>query len=146
MIEAPVTDNRLLHVLAHLWPRGVDELQRMGRTLEDTFYRFRHFAATGYKARVLEFDGAPVVVVGIAFDELGAFTWFQATGDFDRHASAITRYVRREAAAFPGPLSIYSTCVHPDTARWFRVLGFRRDETYSCVLPSGATQFKFDRR
>lgn len=145
MTERPVSVADLLYVLDHLWLRGVEELQRLGMGREDAFYRFLHYARTGYKARTLVADDRPVVVVGIADDGGEAFTWFQATAEFDRHASAITRYIRREAKAYPDALHIYSVCVHPDTERWFKVLGFvpTGDEA---ALPTGATLRKFTRK
>lgn len=144
MVDVPVTDDNLRYVLTNLWPRGVQELALLGLTRDTAFTQFRQYAR-GYKSRVLEHEGVPVVAVGIDSDEGGAFTWFQATEAFETHASAITRYIRREAKAYHGPLSIYSVCVHPATERWFRVLGFDRNSTYARALPH-AVLYRFDRR
>lgn len=145
MTELPVTDERLRYVLDHLWTRGVVELGLLGATKEQAFTRFQRYVRDGYRSAVLEADGVPVIAVGIASDEGGAFTWFQATDQFDRHARFITRAVRRAAKDYPGEsLVIYSVCVHPDTARWFRVLGFVPTD-YAQTLPTGATLRKFER-
>lgn len=134
------TRGRIRYVLDHLWSRGVEELGRLGLTREGALERFDAYArsnAVGDRAVALvEPNGDPVVVVGIAtWELLPSFTWFQATEAFDRHAAAITRYIRREAAVHRGPLAIYSVCVHEATERWFRVLGFRFDPTWQ---PDGA--------
>lgn len=146
MTVVPITDARLDFILRNLWDRGRAELVQLGLTMDAAFWRFRNFAAEAWHPQILEFDGVPVVVTGINADESGSFTWFQATEEFARHASAITRHIRREAAAYPGPVSIYSTCVHPETERWFRVLGFDVDRSFLQWLPSGAQLRKFDRR
>lgn len=145
MREEAVTDESLRYVLSHLWERGQVELAALGLTTDQAFDRFKRYAAEGFKARTLVAD-APVIVVGIASDECGAFTWFQATDEFERYASFITRYVRREAKAYPGPLSIYSVCVHPLTERWFKTCGFHKDNSWAKALPSGAVLRKFDRK
>jgi hypothetical protein len=142
----PLTDNAIAFVLWRLWERGVHELAALGLTKGEAFLRFRDFARAAWHPQALEFDGEPVVVTGINTDENGAFTWFQATEKFAAHALEITRHIRKEAAAYPGPVSIFSVCVHPDSARWFRALGFVRDDDFSQALPSGALLLKFDRR
>jgi hypothetical protein len=143
LTEVPVTDAAIAYVLRNLWPRGVTELELLG--LSDPFRYFRDCATHGHRSGVLEHEGTPVLVSGIAADADGAFTWFQATTEFDKHAAEITRRLRREAKAYPASLSIYSVCVHPDTERWFRVLGFSRS-SYTRVLLSKATLYRFDRR
>ena len=143
MIVSPVTADTALYVLDKLWPRGEEELRQLGLSKEDAFYRFLHYATLG-RNQTLWFDGKPVVIVGIATEGDESFTWFQATDDFERHAGQITRHIRREAAQHGGPLHIYSVCVHPDTGRWFRVMGFVQD-VFSQRLPSGATLRRFTR-
>ena len=145
MTERPCTTDSIYYVLSHLWARGKEELRRLDMDWERALYRFAHYAQTGHKARSLWADERPVVVVGIASDGGEAFTWFQATDEFDRHALAITKYIRKEAAAFDGPLCIYSVCVHPQTERWFRALGFAPTD-HAETLPTGATLRKFERK
>lgn len=146
MTEAPVTPERLMFVLDHLWDRGKSEMVLLGLDKPAAFARFMGYARNGRKARVLEADGVPVVAVGGASepDEQTDFTWFVATNEFEKHARAITRYIRAETKAYPGPLCIYSVCLHPDTAKWFRVLGYAPTD-YAKRLPSGATLHKFER-
>ena len=146
LIERPITPQALRYVLAHLWPRGVEELRLLGVTKDGAYSRFLSYARHpwGHTPCVLEFDGVPAVVFGVSGDDGGAFTWFQATDAFEQYAGEITRYIRREAKAYTVPLFIYSVCVHPDTARWFRVLGFAPTEKVR-ELPSGALLRQFER-
>lgn len=140
----PVTAQSLLYVLCNLWPRGEKELEALGLNKAQAFYRFADYCHHG-RNQTLSFDGRPCVVVGIATEDDEAFTWFQATSEFEKHASQITRHIRREAAAHKGPLYIYSVCIHPDTAKWFRVMGFMPDDDFKQSLPSGATLRRFSR-
>jgi hypothetical protein len=132
-------------VLDHLWCRGEEELRLLGVTKEQAFDRMCGFAQSGLHAFCLEFDGAPVIVMGESVDDDGtSCTWFQATAGFDKHAFEITGFLLDELEKHSGLLRIYSVCVHKDTARWFRVLGFTKTD-WQMVLPSGATLHRFER-
>lgn len=144
LVEKPIDAKNLWHVLAHLWPRGEIEIQRLGLTREQLFYRFWDYAAHG-RSGSLEFDGVPAAVTGIATEGGESFTWFQATPAFEQHAKAITKHIRRVAGEHRGPLFIYSVCVHPETERWFRVLRFTPDG-HEQQLPTGATLRRFKRK
>lgn len=144
MKVTPATLETTLYVLDNLWPRGEEELRLLSLSKEDALYRFLHYAKLGRNQTLWGDDGLPVVIVGIATEDGESFTWFQATSHFDRYAMQITRHIRREAAAHAGPLHIYSVCVHPDTERWFRVMGFLPDG-FEQSLPSGATLRRFTR-
>lgn len=141
---APVTPPRLHDVLARLWPRGEEELRRLGLDKQQAFNRFMGYALGGPRSGIALDRGRPVLASGVARENGELFTWFIATDDFDDHASAITRLMRRQTHDLPG-LRIYSVCVHPDTARWFHVLGFDRDE-WEGVTPVGYPLFRFTRR
>ena len=144
MTVEPVSRDHILYVLSYLWPRGEEELQRLGLGKAEAYYRFADYCHHG-RNHALIWDGKPVAIVGICNDADESFTWFQATDEFADHAGQITRHIRREAAAHKGPLYIYSVCVHPDTERWFRVLGFINDNN-SQTLPTGATLMRFKRK
>lgn len=142
----PFTESGLNHVFANLWPRGVEELAILGTTLEGARQRYLEYAQHSFKCGVLERDGVPVAVLGISADSAGAFTWFQSTDEFYNNVKSITRCIRDETRRYPGPLSIYSVCVHPETERWYGVCGFSKDNSFAKALPSGAVLKKFDRR
>lgn len=142
MTEVPVTPQLLAYVLQNLWPRGEEELRRLGLSKADAFQRFWEYTKLGRSA-VLVAD-EPVIVTGIATED-ESFTWFQATDQFDRHARAITKYLRAQIKKHDGPLYIYSVCVHPDTEKWFRVLGFVPTD-YQERLLSGALLRRFERK
>lgn len=144
MTVTPATREAILYVLSYLWPRGEEELRQLGLSKAEAYYRFADYANHG-RNQALIFDGVPAAVVGIATEGHESFTWFQATNEFEKYASQITRHIRREAAAHKGPLYIYSVCVHPDTERWFRVLGFMPDN-HSQTLPTGAELLRFKRK
>jgi hypothetical protein len=138
----PAQDH-LRYVLDNLWPRGIEEFARLGVTKEQAFTRFSDYIATGKRPIALVFD-RPVVVTGIGTEGGEQFTWFIATDEFERHASAITRQIRREARHFD-PLYIYSVCVHPDTEKWFRVLGFEKQD-WRGTTSAGWPLFRFKRK
>lgn len=144
MTVTPATREAILYVLSYLWPRGEEELAKLGLSKAEAYYRFADYANHG-RNQALIFDGVPAAVVGIATEGHESFTWFQATNEFEKYASQITRHIRREAAAHKGPLYIYSVCVHPNTERWFRVLGFMPDN-HSQTLPTGAELLRFKRK
>lgn len=124
--EAPITPDILRIVLGNLWERGAEELRRLGMSADECLARFWWYAQTG-KSGALLADGLPVMVAGIHEDGSEAFTWFQATDDFDQHAVAITRVLRRRIKEYPGSVFIYSVCCHEKTERWFKALGMRPD-------------------
>jgi hypothetical protein len=125
--EEPVTPEGLAVIFANLWQRGKDEFARNGISMQDAFRMFLHYAKLG-RSGILLADGVPIMASGIATENGESFTWFQATEAFDRHAMQITKTLRREAKAHVGPLYIYSVLVHPQTERWFKALGFVRDQ------------------
>jgi hypothetical protein len=146
MDATPVTEDRLRYIFANLWQRGVEELALLGMTPDGGRERYQEYANHSFKCGVLERNATPVAVLGISSDNAGAFTWFQATDEFHSNVKAITRRIRDESRAYPGPLSIYSVCVHPETERWYGVCGFSKDNSFAKALPSGAVLKKFDRR
>jgi hypothetical protein len=143
LLRIEPAQDHLRYVLDNLWPRGVEEFERLGVTKEQAFDRFSGYIATGLRPIALVFD-RPVVVTGIGTEGGEQFTWFIATDEFERHASAITRQIRREARHFD-PLYIYSVCVHPDTEKWFRVLGFEKQD-WRGTTAAGWPLFRFKRK
>lgn len=141
MTVEPASPSNIRYVLDHLWPRGQQELQQLGLTQAQAQVRLQDYAATGVRSGTLIAE-RPIVITGIASARAGDFTWFQATDEFEQYASAITRFIRRQAQGYARPLSIYSVCVHPDSARWFRVLGFTPDG-WEQQLATGATLHRF---
>jgi hypothetical protein len=127
--SGPVTTEGIDYVFNHLWARGREELKLLGwPTPEDARYAAHYFAGRSLKTSMFcNPDGDAVLVSGIIRPkgELPV-TWFQATEEFQRYARPITKLMRSEIASFREPLEVYSLCVHPDTERWFRLLGFTR--------------------
>ena len=127
VVREPVTPAALAFVLQNLWPRGVEEMNRLGLNTLQAFARFMAYAEMpDADAAILSVDGEPIVAVGIASEGEERFTWFIATSQFDAHGKAITKFIRRYVREHEGALCIYSVCVHPDTEKWFRLLGFVR--------------------
>ena len=143
--EVPVTAPVLAWMWASLWERGVEEFSRVGLTSQQGFDLFMEHAAKAERSGILCCDGKPVAVAGVVQEPAESFTFMQATRDFDDHARAIVRWLRRRLNGCRPPLHIYSVCVHPGTERFFRALGFRRDE-WQHLLPSGHPLFRFKRR
>lgn len=122
----PVTMPLLNRVCLNLWDRGRQELRQMGLTPMAAYRIATEWAAQeGARSGVLLADGNPLLATGIAVDNGTAFTWFLATEQALDHMLAVTRMLRRELKAWGGPVVLKSACVHPDTPRWFRALGFR---------------------
>lgn len=140
----PVTADGLQYLLDHLWPRGVEELRRLGLTHEQALRRFMGYAGRG-RAGVLSADDVPLIATGTCTEDGERFTWFIATDAFEQHPIAITRFLRRHLQTEPTPIHIYSVCIHPDTARWFAALGFRRSEHWIGTTPAGYPIWRFVR-
>lgn len=140
----PVTPERLALVFAYLWPRGREEAKRNGLHVEDVYRLFLTYTHRG-PCGILCADGVPVMASGICADGDSAFTWFQATDKFDDHAREITKVLRRESQKYPGDVYIYSVMVHPQTERWFRALGFAKDD-WEGKTAANWPLFRFRRR
>jgi hypothetical protein len=125
--EAPVTADALTYIFWHLWPRGLEELGRLGLPPLRAMDRFLAWAQDG-RSGVLLHNGVPVLASGIVPIEGEFVTWFIATEAFQKHWLKITRLLKRECSAHPKPLRIYSVTVHPATAKWFKALGFEQDD------------------
>ena len=127
----PVTAPDLEYVVEHLWERGRQELHQMHIQLSTAFNAAWQWSRPEtFRSGILLADDVPIVATGIAVDDTGAFTWFLATEAALDHMPEVTRMLRRELRAWGGPVRLRSASVHPETHRWFRVLGFRheRDE------------------
>lgn len=122
--EIAVTPATLDAVLANLWPRGREELRRLGLTINAARARFMRYVGAGESVALLA-DGEPVMVCGVVNEDGEAVTWFQATSAFEQHALAITRWLRRQLRC--REVFIYSCCVHDNAARWFHALGMEPD-------------------
>ncbi len=106
---------------------------------------FLDVAAKAVEGEILCADGEPVSVGGIIEEEPGHFvTFFQATEAFDEHSWEITERLLARSEARPHQVFIYSSLVHPKSERWFRVLGYKRDE-WSGVTAAGWPLYRFRR-
>jgi hypothetical protein len=123
--ETAVLPGNFCYVMDHLWPRGQEEVRRLG--IGDGRGHFWRLAHQGRSGCLLAND-EPVLLAGICPDGDSHATWFLATAEFDKHFVAITRVLKREARQHKGLLYIYSTVVHPKTERWFKTLGFTKDD------------------
>lgn len=147
LTEVPATPERIGYVLRNLWVRGEKELILNGLSKKDAFQTFCEYTKGHYAGCLVDEEGVPVLVAGIVDDHGESYTWFLATERFNDFASEVTRYVRRVIQRHKtDPVRIYSVCVHPDTEKWFRVLGCDKDEDFALSLPSGATLYRFKRR
>lgn len=144
MIEAPVSAASMYYIWARMWARGQEEIFRFGLDMRNSLPVYLGYAAKG-RSGVL-FDGdEPVIAAGIVNEELESWTWFVATDRFHDHAKEITKYMRKCTREHRGVLHIYSPCVHPDTERWFRLLGFVRDDDYKNTTSRGFPLYRFKR-
>ncbi len=141
----PITPQLLALVWIELWDRGLEEFRRIGWSLDHAFYAFMDYAQKMTAGGILLADDTPILVAGICPHEDGAFTFMQATGQFDNHKLAITRTMRRYIKAHVGPLHLYSPLVHPDAARFYKVLGMTLDD-WQGTSPTGAAVYRFKRR
>lgn len=125
------------YVFSHLWARGIEELAGVGMTPEQ---------AAEYALGMCERDesyafvaDAPVCVFGVC----DGATWFQATEEFTKHHAAITEALRDMSAG--RDCVIYSQCVHPRTAAWFKRIGFEPDGWQGQTV-TGKPLYRFRRK
>lgn len=123
----PIDEALLARLWDHLWQRGKLELAKLGYSLSSGYREFLSLADRAIDSGILCADGEPVAVSGICPEDGCYFTFFQASESFNDHAKKITRELRRHTKQCEGTLYIYSVLVHPETERWFNVLGFERD-------------------
>jgi hypothetical protein len=140
--EVDVTPERLALLFSRMWDRGREELERLGISPTDAF---RMLLAYPGRKGILTADGEPILAAGISEANGEAFTWFQATDEFELHASQITRTLRRNVRKHEGQVFIYSVMVHPLTERWFNALGFVRDD-WTGTTAANWPLFRFKRR
>jgi hypothetical protein len=144
LIEA--TPAHVDYVIDHLWERGRDEAYAHGKTIEGWRAMMQDWLKKSAMSHAgVKPDGTPVIVGGIVADG-EAFTWFQCTEEFPRYAFKATEDLRAMTDDFPGkPIYIYSACIHPQTARWFAILGFEMD-SWARALPMGSVLRRFVKR
>ncbi len=142
---APVTPELLAGVWSDLWDRGHEEFRRLGLSPSEALALCERFAEQAADSVILLADGKPVLAAGITPETDSAFTWMQATTDFDRHARPIIKLLRKRIRAYAGPLFIYSTLVHPESAKFYQVLGFELDGWHGKTA-TGAALYRFIRR
>jgi len=140
----PVTEAHIKSILDNLWQRGEEELFQYGLDKESAFLRFVHYAKIGISKTYI-INSNPILACGIVTQKGESFTWFIATSNFSNHALGITHFLHREVMKHKGDLYIYSTCIHPDTQRWFNILGFNEDK-WDGKTKSGFKLFRFKRR
>ncbi len=109
-------------VLMHADPRHLQEIAGAGLTQR----QFLDLAATWLIKEggdALWLDDKPACVLG--YD--GRYTWFIATPAYYAGGLPVLRHAQRywaEQAEKRGEILTLVTSTHPDTARWFRLLGF----------------------
>jgi len=142
--QEEATPGRIDYIFDTLWDRGKEELRLLGHTSFTAKRLAREYVSTGISSGVLSGEN-PVLITGITREPDGrAITWFQATDEFTRYVEPITRLMRHECECFGQELSIYSVCVHPQTEKWFRILGFKLDGWME-KLPTGGWLRRFVR-
>lgn len=122
------------YVLANLWQRGREELDILGISEDAARGIIQSEVERGSPTWALWIDERPVVVMGLMLidEPFGMRTWFQATDDFNTYARAITQQIRDSMSQFAASrnldfIEIVSPCVHPQSGRWFKALGFELD-------------------
>lgn len=141
----PVAPELLAQLWDKLWQRGREELARLGFSIASGYREFLRFAERMIDGGIICADDEPVAVAGICPDGDGTyFTFFQASESFHQHAKKITRIVRDHVRRCREPVFIYSVMVHPDTERWFGLLGFELDG-WCGRTPVGHSLYRFRR-
>lgn len=140
----PIEPTLLAQLWENLWRRGHVELTRLGYTEQGGYEQFLKYGKQAVDSGIICADGVPVAVAGICPDGDGYFTFFQATEAFCDHVRKITKTMREHVRKH-SPVYIYSVLVHPDTERWFGVIGFKRDD-WSGLTPVGTALHRFSRR
>jgi len=143
--QEPAEPEYVVYILENLWERGREELRLLGvTTVSEAFIRMMDFIRGGTNSGVLcGPEGKPIIVTGMFREDTGQMvTWFQATEEFTKYVEPITRLMMHEIECYGGDISVYSVCVHPQTERWFKLMGFLPDG-WTEKLPSGATMRRF---
>lgn len=127
MRVAPAQPVDLTLVMDALSERNADELAQAGLDPVAAQIRFTTWLLT-FGGYALRDDGdRPLCVLGIVGDPVTS-TWFVAAERYwhDRRAQMATRRALKRIRAERGPLCTVSASRHPDTARWFRFLGYEK--------------------
>ncbi len=112
--------------------------------MDEQFHRFLAYAENGTESAIFCADGEPVLVAGICPDGNSSFTFMEATRDFNDHYLFIVRTLRKRSKS-SGDLYIYSVLVHPLAARFFRAIGYERDE-WESKTAAGWPLYRFKRK
>ncbi len=118
----PADIDEVFYVLMHADKRHLDEIANAGVT-QRQFLDLAYGWLKREGADTLWLDGHPACVLG--YD--GRYTWFIATPAYYAGGVPVIRHARRywaEQAEKRGEILTLVTSTHPDTERWFRLLGF----------------------
>lgn len=118
----------LLYVLEHLSAQNASELETLCLSPWEITKRIRGFVKDGGAAFTGVYEGRPVFVFGLIFENENS-SWFLATAEyFGLGAKAIghARNFLREMKKRYGSFVSGSCSRHPDVDRWFKVLGYEK--------------------
>jgi hypothetical protein len=144
----PATLADVLHIGEEMWDRGREELRWLlppDQWLE------------GWKRRIARGDAVAFdshAILGCDWEAPGTIcTSFQAAKSFEDPGVGlrITKEIRREIPRLMQERGIhlvctYSLCVHPESEKWFRLLGLTEDTSYRGVPRGPYTSRRFVRR
>lgn len=132
-----------------MWERGAVELTALGisapRFVEDWGKRLKRKDAVAI---------GDVAILGCDWESPGTIcTAFQACKSFERGSNGkqVTKALRREIPRLMQErgiytASIYSLCIDPKAADWFRLLGFSEDLNYRGASHGGFVMRRFERK
>jgi len=129
ILVKPLNRDSVLYVVEHLWSRGQREVETFGYQTDEIAPMLIACVGKPYSFAICDESG-PVAITGANEVAPGCWrTWFLATDDFERQALGVTRALRRAlkegvSQQHPHSLELHSASGHPDTDRWFGLLGF----------------------
>jgi hypothetical protein len=126
MIIMPLDEKSVNDVLAHLWPRGLDELEKFNSTAGELRLRFLGMIGKPWTFAFYH-DGPCALCFMESIGEMKWRTCFAATEEgFKKIWFPLTRFMKRisdEIVRDGGHIECLSG--NPGAQRWFEAMGFR---------------------
>ena len=128
MITRAAELSDIMYVLGRLSEQNASELKAAGLNSWASLKLFKGYN-DAIPAQVALIDDKPACVFGLAPSEDMMTTWFIATKAYFEHGAPAVLHAKRylrDKSAEHGPLTTVTMSTHPDTERWFEILGYKK--------------------
>lgn len=147
----PLKYSDISFVIENLWERGKQELSHHGKMSMEAVMEHLAIAAAHNDGYVMRVEDEPVAVFGAMGKNGHYYSWFLATERFDEVGKTATRllrgFIKEKVTDRPdATLEMASAGLHPDTERWFDVIGFVKLPPKEGEEKSPFTRYTYDRQ